>query len=170
MARDEHFDIVVIGGGPNGMTTAAYLAKCGLSVCVLEERTESGGACESVEPLPGVRIYPHAMLMYASAAPGFEQLELHKFGFRMEWDPVHTLEAGSDLACTDGWRPIGDGDKMGWAKLAGMLGQPPYTKELMRSAFYCPPHPSECRSHRRQHALHAGLQEVPAGDLDARAA
>ena len=143
MARDESFDVVIIGGGPNGMTTAAYLAKCGLSVCVLEERTESGGACETVEPLPGVRIYPHAMLMYASAAPGFEQLELHKYGFRMEWDPVHTLEGGSDLACTDGWRPISETDKMGWAKLAGMLGQPPFTKELMRAAFYCPPHPAD---------------------------
>ena len=75
MSKDERFDIVVVGGGPNGMTTAAYLAKCGLRVCVLEERTECGGACETQEPIPGVRIYPHAMLMYASPAPGFEQLE-----------------------------------------------------------------------------------------------
>ena len=92
MAKDERFDVVIIGGGPNGMTTAAYLAKSGLSVCVLEERTESGGACETVEPLPGVRMYPHAMLMYASPAPGFDQLELHKFGFRMEWDPTTSME------------------------------------------------------------------------------
>ena len=35
MGKDERFDIVVVGGGPNGMTTAAYLAKCWLSVCVL---------------------------------------------------------------------------------------------------------------------------------------
>ena len=53
MSRDERFDIVVIGAGPNGMTTAAYLAKCGLSVCVLEERPECGGAQETVEPLAG---------------------------------------------------------------------------------------------------------------------
>ena len=33
-----------------------YLAKCGLSVCVLEERTECGGACETQEPIPGVRL------------------------------------------------------------------------------------------------------------------
>ncbi len=44
MSKDERFDIVIIGGGPNGMTTAAYLAKSGLSVCLLEERTECGGA------------------------------------------------------------------------------------------------------------------------------
>ena len=144
MSRDERFDIVIVGAGPNGMATAAYLAKCGLSVCVLEERTECGGACETQEPIPGVRIYPHAMLMYASPAPGFEQLELHKYGFRMEWDPTNPMEsANTGLACTDGWRPISDADKLGWAKIGGMLGQPPFTRELMRATFWCPPHPPE---------------------------
>ena len=144
MSKDERFDIIVVGGGPNGMTTAAYLAKCGLSVCVLEERTECGGACETQEPIPGVRIYPHAMLMYASPAPGFEQLELHKYGFRMEWDPkLMTEELAGGLACTDGWRLTSDKDKMGWAKIGGLLGQPPFTRELMRATFWCPPHPPE---------------------------
>ena len=144
MAKDERFDVVIIGGGPNGMTTAAYLAKSGLSVCLLEERTESGGACETQEPIPGVRIYPHAMLMYASPAPGFDQLELHKFGFRMEWAPVHPLEMNQGgLPCHDGWRPITEKDQMGWAKIGGMLGEVPFTKELMRATFWCPPHPPE---------------------------
>ena len=144
MAKDERFDVVIIGAGPNGMTTAAYLAKSGLDVCVLEERTESGGACETQEPIPGVRIYPHAMLMYASPAPGFEQLELHKFGFRMEWDPASPLEVGAGaLPCRDGWRPITEKDQLGWAKIGGLLGQPPFTKELMRATFWCPPHPPE---------------------------
>ena len=43
MSKDERFDIVIIGGGPNGMASAAYLAKSGLSVCLLEERVECGG-------------------------------------------------------------------------------------------------------------------------------
>jgi len=142
--KDERYDIVIIGAGPNGMTTAAYLAKSGLSVLVLEERTECGGACETQEPIPGVRIYPHAMLMYASPAPGFEQLELHKYGFRMTWHPDYGAnEEQAALACTDGWRPISMKDKLGWAKLGGMLGAPPFTRELMRSAFWCPPHPAE---------------------------
>ncbi len=144
MAKDERFDIVIIGGGPNGMTTAAYLAKCGLKVCVLEERTECGGACETQEPIPGVRIYPHAWLMYASPAPGFEQLELWKYGFRMNWDPMDivSLEAMM-LTCTDGWRSITDRDMEGWGKLGGMFGMPPFTKELMRATFWSPPHPPE---------------------------
>ncbi|TET15749.1 MAG: NAD(P)/FAD-dependent oxidoreductase [Dehalococcoidia bacterium] len=144
MSKDERYDVVVVGGGPNGMTIAAYLAKCGLSVCVLEERVECGGACETVEPMPGVRIYPHAMLMYAAPAPGFEQLELHKYGFRMVWKPGDAIAQGTaGSLTTEGIVPQSDEDKMGWAKLGGVLGQPPFTKELMRATFWCPPHPPE---------------------------
>jgi phytoene dehydrogenase-like protein len=144
MSADERYDIVVIGGGPNGMTTAAYLAKCNLSVCVLEERTECGGACETVEPIPGVRIFPHAVVMYASPAPGFEQLELHRYGFRMNWDPTNPASpAYMALTCTDGYRSMSNKDIEGWAKLGGMLGSPPFTRELLRATFWCPPHPPE---------------------------
>jgi len=144
MAKDERYDIIIIGGGPNGMTSAAYLAKCGLSVCVLEERVECGGACETVEPIPGVRIYPHAMLMYAAPAPGFEQLELHKYGFRMTWNPVDMMKSlAAGNTTTQGVSPITEKDAMGFAKLGGLLGQPPFTQELMRATFWCPPHPPE---------------------------
>ena len=144
MGKDERYDIVIIGGGPNGMATAAYLAKSKLSVCVLEERTECGGACETQEPIPGVRIYPHAMLMYASPAPGFDQLELHKHGFRMNWDPMDPLTPeATSLACTDGWRRYTEKDMAGWGLLGGLLASPPYTKDLLRATFWCPPHPPE---------------------------
>ncbi len=144
MSKDERYDVVVVGGGPNGMAIGAYLAKCGLSVCVVEERVECGGACETVEPIPGARIYPHAMLMYASPAPGFEQLELHKYGFRMTWNPVDMMKSlGGGSTTTQGVAPITEKDMMGFAKLSGLLGQPPFTKELMRATFWCPPHPPE---------------------------
>ena len=51
MSKEERFDVVIVGGGHNGTTAAAYLAKCGLSVCVLEERPECGGAQETTEPV-----------------------------------------------------------------------------------------------------------------------
>ena len=144
MSKDERYDIVIIGGGPNGMTAAAYLAKCGLSVCVLEERVECGGACETVEPIPGVRIYPHAMLMYAAPAPGFEQLELHKYGFRMTWSPIDMMKSLSTGSTTrKGVVPITEKDMMGFAKFAGLMSSPPFTKELMQATFWCPPHPPE---------------------------
>ncbi len=146
MSKDERYDFVIAGGGPNGMALAAYLGKCGASVCVLEERPEAGGACENTEPLPGVRITPHAMYMYGGPAPGFEQLELHKYGFRMDWSPVSENLASQregGILTTDGVSPITEKDQMGWAKISGMLGSPPFIKDLLRAVYWCPPHPPE---------------------------
>jgi len=47
------YDIIVAGGGHNGLTTAAYLAKAGLSVCVLELQDKIGGGVSSIETEPG---------------------------------------------------------------------------------------------------------------------
>ncbi len=49
------YDAVVVGGGHNGLTCAAYLAAGGLSVCVLERRHVVGGAAVTEEFHPGFR-------------------------------------------------------------------------------------------------------------------
>jgi len=145
MSADERYDVVIVGGGPNGTTAAAYLSKCGLSVCVLEERYEAGGSCETTEPIAGVRIYPHALLMYAAPAPGFEQLELHKYGFRMSWSPIDLQNSMGKIGqCTsEGLVPATEVDMMGFAKMSGLLADPPFMKDLLRATFWCPPHPPE---------------------------
>ena len=51
---DNHYDVVVIGGGPNGLGIACYLAKCGMSVIVCEDRMECGGGAENAEPMPTI--------------------------------------------------------------------------------------------------------------------
>ena len=145
MGKEERYDIVIIGAGHNGTTTAAYLAKCGLSVCVLEERPECGGAQETCEPIAGVRIQPHAIANYGGSAPGWEQLELWKYGFRMDWNPneVVELDANRSFMTSDGLVPLTDEDIAGWCKISGQIGTPPFMKELMRATFWCPPHPPE---------------------------
>jgi phytoene dehydrogenase-like protein len=50
------YDAVVVGGGHNGLVCAAYLAKAGLRVLVLERRERAGGAAVTGELLPGVRV------------------------------------------------------------------------------------------------------------------
>ncbi|WP_445151783.1 phytoene desaturase family protein [Baekduia sp. Peel2402] len=47
-------DVVIVGGGHNGLVAAAYLARAGRSVLLLERRDELGGAAVSERPWPGV--------------------------------------------------------------------------------------------------------------------
>ena len=54
MASDSHHDVVIVGGGHNGLVAAAYLARAGRSVLVLERRDHVGGAAVSERPWPGV--------------------------------------------------------------------------------------------------------------------
>jgi phytoene dehydrogenase-like protein len=146
MNREERYDFVIVGAGPNGTALAAYLAKSGQSVCLLEERPECGGGCENTEVIPGVRIDPHATYMYAGAAPGFEQLELWKHGLRMNWlFPPEDIEVrtGMGILTTEGRVPMTEKDISGWNKITGVLGETPFRKELVRACYYCPPHPPE---------------------------
>src|SRR5689334_24890097 len=48
-------DVVIIGGGHNGLVTAFYLAKAGYKPLVLERRTQAGGAAITEEFHPGFR-------------------------------------------------------------------------------------------------------------------
>jgi phytoene dehydrogenase-like protein len=50
------YDAVVVGGGHNGLTAAAYLAGAGRSVLVLERQPHVGGAAVSIAPFPGVDV------------------------------------------------------------------------------------------------------------------
>lgn len=52
---DTNYDAIVIGGGHNGLITAAYLAKGGLKVLVLEKRPVVGGIAATEETFPGFR-------------------------------------------------------------------------------------------------------------------
>jgi phytoene dehydrogenase-like protein len=48
------YDVIIVGGGHNGLVAASYLGRAGLSVLVLEKNATLGGAVASAEPFPGV--------------------------------------------------------------------------------------------------------------------
>ncbi len=46
------YDVLIVGGGHNGLVAASYLAKAGKAVLLLEANDELGGATTSVKPFP----------------------------------------------------------------------------------------------------------------------
>src|SRR6202161_725598 len=80
------WDVIVGGAGHNGLACAAYLARAGQRVLVIESRTRVGGACTIEEPFPGVRMSPCAYLAGLLHPLVVEELELPRRGFA--WTPA----------------------------------------------------------------------------------
>jgi phytoene dehydrogenase-like protein len=76
-------DVVIIGGGHNGLACAAYLAKAGLDVLVLERRDVLGGASATEEPWPGYRVSSAAYVVSLMPPRIVEELELARFGYEV---------------------------------------------------------------------------------------
>src|SRR5262245_13973674 len=74
------FDCVVIGGGHNGLVTAAYLAKAGKKVCVLERRAVLGGCSCTEEPWPGFHISTAAYVISLFQPQIMRDLRLKQYG------------------------------------------------------------------------------------------
>ncbi len=84
------FDAIVVGGGHNGLTTAAYLARAGLSVCVVERREILGGGCVTEEVWPGRRVSRASYVVSLLQSQVVRDLRLHDFGYRaVPLDPAY---------------------------------------------------------------------------------
>ena len=77
------YDLIIIGGGHNGLVTAAYLARAGLKVLVLERREVLGGACVTEEVWPGFKVSTAAYVNSLLRPEIIRDLELKRHGFEM---------------------------------------------------------------------------------------
>jgi phytoene dehydrogenase-like protein len=76
-------DVVIIGGGHNGLACAAYLAKAGLDVLVLEKRGIVGGAAATEEPWPGYRVSSASYVVSLMPPQVVRELDLKRFGYEV---------------------------------------------------------------------------------------
>ena len=73
-----------MGGGHNGLVTAAYLAKAGVRVLVLEARELVGGCAVTEEIWPGYRVSTASYLSSLMQEKVVRELELERFGYRVD--------------------------------------------------------------------------------------
>ncbi|MFV1966103.1 MAG: phytoene desaturase family protein [Pirellulaceae bacterium] len=83
MKQNKHFDAVIIGGGHNGLVTAAYLAKAGKSVCVLERRHVLGGSAATEALWPGYKVSTAAYVISLFLPEIIRDLRLKHYGFEI---------------------------------------------------------------------------------------
>jgi phytoene dehydrogenase-like protein len=83
LGRMDTYDVVIIGAGHNGLTCAAYLAKAGLRVKVLERRHVIGGAAVTQEFHPGFRNSVAAYTVSLLHPKIIRDLQLHEHGLRI---------------------------------------------------------------------------------------
>jgi phytoene dehydrogenase-like protein len=100
-------EIVVVGGGHNGLTCAAYLARAGRDVVVLEARDEPGGCASTVDAV-GARVNicncDHTMVLASGIV---EELDLAAHGLRyLEVDPVQVALGWGEAPVFVQWRSI----------------------------------------------------------------
>ena len=77
------YDCVIIGGGHNGLITAAYLAKSGKKVCVLERRQMLGGCCVTEELWPGYKISTASYVVSLLLPEIIDELKLKQNGLKI---------------------------------------------------------------------------------------
>src|SRR5437870_5110760 len=113
------YEVVIIGGGHNGLVCAAYLARAGKRVLVLERRERVGGAAMSEEVFPGFRFSVFSYVVSLLRPEIIRDLDLPRHG-------LHILPLESTLT------PLPEGSAKGGDYLAQWNDHDQNRRELAR--------------------------------------
>ena len=92
------YDVIIVGGGHNGLTCAAYLGRAGRSVLVLEAGDRIGGMAVTREFAPGFRASVGAHLLHQMPDQLIFDLELEKHGLRWAAQRLSTVALGGEAS------------------------------------------------------------------------
>ncbi|KAG0466106.1 hypothetical protein HPP92_017169 [Vanilla planifolia] len=130
---NSRYDVVVIGGGHNGLTAAAYLARSGLSVAILERRHLVGGAAVTEEIVPGFRFSRCSYLQSLLRPSVIRELELPRHGLKLL-----RRSPSSFTPCLDGhYLLLGPNEELNHSEIAKFskkdaMAYPRYEEQLLK--------------------------------------
>ena len=106
MATTHDYDAIVVGAGHNGLTAAAYIARGGLRVLVLEARERVGGATVTEELAPGVRVPALAHTVGRLRPSVAKELELSRHGLSLVAPEVRVFAPQPDGRAVTLWADL----------------------------------------------------------------
>jgi phytoene dehydrogenase-like protein len=113
---DESFDVVVVGGGHQGLIAANYMVRNGYTVGLFEQRRElGGGGCTESRPISGFIGNPCAHVAGLWASPVNQDFKLHERGLNYIFPRVHASMVYPDERCIVSYRSFD------WDKETGMV-------------------------------------------------
>ncbi|MFN2488249.1 MAG: phytoene desaturase family protein [Actinomycetota bacterium] len=100
------YDAIVIGAGHNGLVTGAYLARAGMHTLILERRAYIGGALQTAELAPGLRVPAVAHTVGRLAGSVIANLRLAEHGLELITPAVRAFAPQQDGRAITLWRDV----------------------------------------------------------------
>ncbi|WP_280420535.1 phytoene desaturase family protein [Nocardia carnea] len=172
MVKSARYDVVIVGGGHNGLVAAAYLGRAGYSVLVLEQAAVAGGAAVSAQLFAGIDIRVSRYSYLVSLLPDrivrdlglrFRTRKRRISSYTPTGDTGLLVDNGSTAATRDSFARVTGSDRefAAWQRFYAMTG------EVARAVFPTLTEPLPTREELRQRvgARHwAALFEQPLGE------